>query len=363
VIEGYASAASVNRGGQIGLFVNTSAPSYTMDVYRLGYYGGLGARRMLPTITRSASTQPGCPQDPATGLIECNWGNPYVLNIPNSSDPTDWMSGIYVVKLTASTGPQQYIQFAVRDDARFTDVLMQQAVATYQAYNVWGGKSLYGTIANRVDTANKAEKVSFNRPYDGDQGNGVADLFTWEYPMLFWLEKEGYDVSYATSVDVDADPNLLISHKVFMSVGHDEYWSSNMRDNVEGARDRGVNLAFFSGNTSYWQVRFEPSLVTGDLGRTMVGYKEHWRQDPITPDKFKTTTSVIRVASSGRRGFTCRSRYSVNCFRRDKFWVFSRICGSFPAPVADPTCGTGRFPGTDTSESRTPFSWLVSLCC
>jgi hypothetical protein len=288
-IEGYASLTSVNRGGQIKFFVNTAEPTYTMDIFRLGDYGGLGARRMMATIPRTGTAQVIPIPDPTTGLIECDWTDPYVLTIPASADPTDWMSGFYLVKLTAGTsGMQQYIIFTVRDDARATDLLLAQTVNTYEAYNPWGGKSLYGTIVNRADTANAAHKVSFNRPYFGEQANGAASLFAWEYPMAQWLEREGYDISYATNIDVDQDPNLLLNHKAFLSIGHDEYWSWRMRDNVEAARDRGINLGFFSGNTSYWQVRYEPSVLTGDPARTMVGYKEAWRQDPITPDYLKT---------------------------------------------------------------------------
>ena len=295
-IEGYASATSVNRGEQIRLYVNTREPGYSMDIFRMGYYQGLAGRRMMPTINRTGTAQPSCPMDSTTGLIECSWSDPYVLNIPGgSADPTDWMSGIYLVKLTASvSGKQQYIIFAVRDDARASDLLMQQSVSTYQAYNVWGGKSLYGTIADRGDTANKAMKVSFDRPYYADNSNGQSDFFTdqykgWEFDMVQWLEKEGYDVSYATSIDVDANPNLLLTHKAFLSVGHDEYWSWNMRDNVERARDSGINLGFFSGNTSYWQVRFEPGVANPTPWRVMVGYKEFWQQDPISPSQYKTT--------------------------------------------------------------------------
>jgi hypothetical protein len=289
VIEGYASLTSVNRGGQISLFVNTAEPTYTMDIFRMGYYGSLGGRRMMPTISRTGRTQVIPSPDPTTGIVECNWADPYVLNIPNSADATDWMSGIYLVKLTAGVSKTQgYIIFAVRDDTRFSDLILAQTVNTYQAYNPWGGKSLYGTLANRDDTANKAVKVSFNRPYYGEQTSGAANFFYWEYPMLNWLEGQGYDISYATNVDVDRDPNLLLSHKAFLSVGHDEYWTWSMRDNVEGARDRGINLGFFSGNVSYWQVRYEPSLASGDPARTLVGYKELWPQDPFTPAQFKT---------------------------------------------------------------------------
>ena len=297
-IEGYASEASVNRGRQIRLFVNTASPTFTMDVFRMGYYAGAGARRMLPTITLTGTKQT-VPAPDSLGLVECNWINPYVLNIPASTDPTEWMSGIYLVKLTESVNKkQQYIVFAVRDDARPSNLLLAQAVNTYQAYSPWGGKSLYGTIANRSDHANGARKVSFNRPYFGEQGDGVGQFFSWELPFVQFLEREGYDVTYATNVDVDRDPNLLLSHRAFLSVGHDEYWSWRMRDNVEAARDRGVSLGFFSGNTSYWQVRYENAIGTGQPFRTMVGYKSKWRDDPITPDYLKT--NQFRLAPVNR---------------------------------------------------------------
>jgi len=298
-IEGYASLTSVNRGGRIRLFVNTAAPTFTIDIFRMGSYGGLGGRRMMNTVTLPGRVQIIPTPDPVTGLVECNWLNPYVLDIPNDADPTVWMSGVYVAKLTESVGhKQQYILFAVRDDSRFSDVIMAQTVNTSAAYSTWGGKSLYGTIANRSDTANRAVKVSFNRPYYWDPGQGAGVFFEWEFGMLKWLEGEGYDVSYATNVDVDEDPNLLLSHKAFLSVGHDEYWSWKMRDNVEHARDAGVSLGFFSGNTSYWQVRYENSVVDNLPARTIVGYKTSWAQDPITPDYLKTNN--FRLAPVNR---------------------------------------------------------------
>ncbi len=115
----------------------------------MGYYGGLGARRMMNTVTLPGTAQVIPLPDPITGLVECNWLNPFVLDIPNDADPTVWMSGIYVAKLTESLGhKQQYIVFTVRDDGRFSDLIMAQTVNTYQAYNAWGGKSLYGTLVN-----------------------------------------------------------------------------------------------------------------------------------------------------------------------------------------------------------------------
>jgi hypothetical protein len=289
VIEGYASDTSVNIGGSIRLFVKTTEPSYQIDIFRMGYYGGLGGRRMLPTIAQPGIAQPACPIDSTTGAVECNWIGPYTLSVP-----VDWLSGIYLAKLTSgTTHTQQYIQFAVRDERRFSDILMIQGVNTYQAYNVWGGKSLYGTIAQRSDTAHKAVKVSFNRPYYGDETNGAADFLSsvqqWERNMLFFLEKEGYDVAYATDVDTDENADLLLNHKVVEVVGHSEYWTWAMFDHFERARDSGVNLFFASGNTAYWQVRYEPSTVDGTARRVMVGYKELLAQDPQRGTQYATT--------------------------------------------------------------------------
>lgn len=293
-IEGYASLTSVNRGGRIQFFVNTLDPSYTLEIFRIGYYQGLGARRMTAPVTLAGIRQPTPTPDPVTGLIECRWTNPFTLDVPANPDPTEWMSGVYYVKLTGSSGRQQYIHFVVRDDGRPSDLLLAETVTTAQAYNVWGGKSLYGTIADRDDTANAAHKVSFDRPYYGDETYGAGnfsdqnDFAVFEWGMVQFLEQNGYDVAYATNLDVDRDANLLLSHKAFLSVGHDEYWSWAMRDHVEQARDAGVNLGFFSANTSYWQVRFENAVSTSAPMRVMVGYKEMCDQDPITPANLKT---------------------------------------------------------------------------
>jgi hypothetical protein len=143
-IEGYASATSVNRGDQIRLYVNTIDPDYTISVYRIGWYGGRGGRLVAGPIRRTGVRQPVPQHDPAAGLVECDWNDPYVLNIAASpSDPTDWASGFYLAQLTGSSGKQSYIIFVVRDDARSPALLFQSSVTTYAAYNNWGGHCLY----------------------------------------------------------------------------------------------------------------------------------------------------------------------------------------------------------------------------
>ena len=274
-IEGYGSAPSLNRGENITFYVNTASSTYSLEIFRIGWYGGAGARKMLPAVVLAGFQQPLPSPDPATGLIECQWAPSFVLQVPSdASDPTNWMSGIYLVKLTTfDTQKQAYILFVVRDDSRPSDFLFQNSVATYEAYNLWGGMSLY--------SAPRAYKVSFNRPFK--DGYGAADFATWKWEnhMLRFLEREGYDVTYATDLDTHSRGASLLTHKAFLVVGHDEYWSWQMRDNVEQARDHGVSLGFFGANIGYWQVRFEPSVATGAPDRTMVCYKSA-TLDPIS---------------------------------------------------------------------------------
>jgi N,N-dimethylformamidase beta subunit-like, C-terminal/Abnormal spindle-like microcephaly-assoc'd, ASPM-SPD-2-Hydin/Cep192 domain 4 len=277
-IEGYASLTSVNRGGQISFFVNTVDPTYTIRIFRMGWYQGLGARLVLTTGSLPGVAQTLPTPDPTTGLIECNWTSPYVLTLDSSTDPaSNWVSGVYVALLTGSSGKQSYIVFVVRDDSRASNYFFECAVDTYEAYNNWGGKSLYSF--NSVNS-NPAVKVSFNRPYGaGSEGgyghDGAGDFIEgWEYDAVRFLEHGGYDVTYGTDVDVHENSNLLLSHKADLIFGHSEYWSWQMRANVVAARDQGVSLGIFAANTCYWQIRFEPSTLNSAVDRTIVGYKD-----------------------------------------------------------------------------------------
>jgi len=276
-IEGYASKTSVNSGETIDLFVSTIAPEYTIDVFRMGWYGGLGARHVAGPIDRPGIAQATPPPDPATGLIECRWRDPFRLETHDAEGP--WPSGVYLARLTAADASpdrrkQSFIVFVVRDDRRASALVFQSSVTTFAAYNNWGGKSLYA-----FNSANgPARKVSFDRPYGmrpyGARLDGAGDfLRRWEYNAVRFLEREGYDVSYITDVDTHADGAMLLRHTVFLSVGSDAYWSWAMRDHVQAARDNGVHLAFLGAAACFWQIRFEPDAA-GDANRTIVGYKE-----------------------------------------------------------------------------------------
>ena len=164
--------------------------------------------------------------------------------------------------------------FVVRDDDGRSDMMFQTSDSTWQAYNLWGGENFYtGTPSSPT----QAKKVSYNRPFGNATNSVNVPLMDAEYPMIRWLEANGYNMSYTTDVDTDRRGQELLEHKAFLSVGHDEYWSDEQRANVEAARDAGVDLAFFSGNEVYWKTRWENSIDgSGTPYRTLVTYKETW---------------------------------------------------------------------------------------
>jgi hypothetical protein len=289
-LQGYATQMSVNKGQTISFKIKAASSNFHIDVYRLGYYGGMGARLQqhlgAPT---GPTTQPACSQFPATGLIDCgNWSVSASWAVPSTA-----VSGVYIAHLVNNNNPdiESHITFVVRDDSSHSAVVVQTSDETWQAYNTYGGNSLYQcTVAcppGDPTTYKAAYKVSYNRPFNtAADDSGRSWIFSGgEYPMIRFLERNGYDVSYVSGVDVSTNPAVLQNHKVFMSSGHDEYWNKQQRANVVQARDNGLNLAFFTGNEVFWKTRFEPSAAgTTTANRTLVSYKDtHFpeQQDPV----------------------------------------------------------------------------------
>ncbi|MEO7447952.1 MAG: N,N-dimethylformamidase beta subunit family domain-containing protein [Humibacillus sp.] len=267
-IAGFATQMSVNHGEQVDFKIRTNAAAYTVEIYRLGYYQGLGARHIASVVPSATlpQAQPSCVTDLSTDLVDCGtWGVSASWPMPATAT-----SGVYVATLTVTaTGARAQIPFVVRDDERRTDLVVQTSDTTWQAYNTAERASLYNGPTGR------AYKVSYNRPFTTRNNRPENFLFGAESPMIRWLERNGYAVSYIAGVDTEVRPQLLLLHSTFVSVGHDEYWSTAQRANVEAARDRGMNLAFFSGNEMFWQHRWEPSVDGSNTpGRTLTSYKE-----------------------------------------------------------------------------------------
>jgi Domain of unknown function (DUF4082)/Bacterial Ig-like domain/Bacterial Ig domain/Purple acid Phosphatase, N-terminal domain len=280
-IQGFTTDISADQGQTVQFKIDSVTSLYRLDIYRMGWYGGSGARKVA-TVRPLTGTpqQPACLTNAATGLVDCgNWSQSASWTVP-----ADAVSGIYFAKLVREDagGGSSHVMFVVRDDDGASELLFQTSDTTWQAYNRYGGNSLYtggpGTGPGR------AYKVSYNRPFT-TRGYAPEDwVFNAEYPMVRWLERNGYDMSYSTGVDGQRRGAELLEHETVMSVGHDEYWSGGQRANFEAARAAGVNLAFFSGNEVFWKTRWEASIdSSATANRTLVSYKETHAGAKIDP--------------------------------------------------------------------------------
>ena len=287
-IQGFATDISVNAGQRIDFKIDTDATSYKIDIYRTGYYQGKGARfiQNVPVTASLPQHQPECITDNATELYDCGtWGVSASWNVPSTA-----VSGVYLALLHRNdTGGESHILFVVRNDGNQSDIVFQTSDPTWQAYNPYGGSDFYQGAGN-----GRAYKISYNRPI---VTRGTVEnrsyYFSAEFATVQFLERNGYDMSYIAGVDTDRRGSELLNHKVFLSVGHDEYWSQAQRDNMEAARDAGVNLQFLSGNEGYWHTRYEKSADPSHTDyRTIVSYKETWgnSQNP-GGGKIDTSTS------------------------------------------------------------------------
>lgn len=265
-IEGYCSRQSVKAGESIDIMVSSDPPQpFKIEVFRMGYYGGRGARLMKTLGPFEGQTQP-VPAPGEKNLHECRWEATTQLTIPD-----DWLSGVYLGRLTTlppeADRPywQSYIVFVVRDD-RPADVLFQCSDNTWQAYNQW--PSNYSIYTHPKGVQGPWADVSFDRPYGREaQYNGVVndpltfgsgEFLPLEFPLAYWLEKHGYDVTYCCNSDM-LTPEHGLKCKSFISVGHDEYWDIRQFRSVETMRDAGVNLLFLSGNSICWVTPFRAS--------------------------------------------------------------------------------------------------------
>jgi hypothetical protein len=283
-LEGFASQVSAIAGDDVALHINTTAAAVQVQAYRMGYYGGLGGRLVYQSDMVAATPQPASTLTPGTGIVSCPWSPTMMLNIDST-----WPPGCYLLKLVGSGGQQQYIPLTIRDDTSTAAFVIQNSVTTWQAYNLWGDYSLYygPSASGKPIFANRARAVSFDRPYPQTWAAGAADFMGNELPLLFHLESLGLDLTYWTDVDLHANPSLLMNHHCLFSLGHDEYWSAEMRNAADAASAGGVNLAFLGANACYRQIRLQPTSVGPN--RLEICYKSA-AEDPITTQNPALTT-------------------------------------------------------------------------
>jgi hypothetical protein len=298
-IQGFADNMSIAAGGTINFKIDTKAAAYTINIYRIGYYGGMGARKVA-TITPSVplpQTQPACLTNSATSMTDCgNWAVSASWTVPSTAT-----SGVYIAHLTRTdTHGSSHIIFVVRNDASTSPIMFQTSDTTWQAYNYYGNGSLYGPGSPDFALPNRTYAVSYNRPFLTRSFDIESDTFFFgaEFAMVQWLEANGYDVTYTTGVDSARYGSLILNHKVFMDTGHDEYVSGPARTNIEAARAAGVNLAFFSGNEVFWKTRWGNSIDPSNTAyRSLICYKETLAFAKLDPQDPPTWTGTWRDPS------------------------------------------------------------------
>jgi hypothetical protein len=265
-VDVYASPISAAAGDEVSLHVST-ADRYRLSVYRLGWYGGAGARLMTCLPACDSYTQ-GRIQAQRSGGVggAAGWD---VTDVVRTT--TDWTSGYYLVEAELAHGGTATAFFILREPANSTasQIVVQVPVNTWQAYNTWGGASLYNFLGPR------SYAVSFDRPL----GHIAQSPMWWEIQLVRFLEREGYDVSYQTDIDTDVDPMGLQRHRLVMVAGHDEYWTNAMRDGFDAALASGTNLAFLGSNDAYWN-----STYSNDH-HTLVSAKSLYDPNPILREK------------------------------------------------------------------------------
>ncbi|WTW96394.1 hypothetical protein OG216_24810 [Streptomycetaceae bacterium NBC_01309] len=274
-IKGYTSETSIGLGERIDFHMSVNpGGAYSIGIYRLGDYGGAGARHVLSSPRLSGVPGNAPKLDADCGMLSCDWPVGWTLEVPK-----DWTSGTYLAVFDDERGNRNYTAFVVRDDGRSADFLVVLPFSTYQAYNQYPldgrtGKSLYygyGPDGKNVYPA-RARAVSFDRPFMGD---GMPPTrFDLDQSAIAWMERSGFDVTYASTVDIETrriDPTW---YRALVFPGHDEYWSTPMREVVEEAHREGVNQAWLTANNMYWHVRFDKN-ERGVANRVM----HCWRED------------------------------------------------------------------------------------
>ncbi|WP_377269740.1 N,N-dimethylformamidase beta subunit family domain-containing protein [Peterkaempfera sp. SMS 1(5)a] len=332
-VEGYTDRVSVLPGEEFGLHVSTTAPGFLVRAYRMGWYGGARARLVWQSERVQGRRQRAPRLDAATRTVHADWER--TLTVPTRG----WPEGSYLLRLDTDRGTaQRYVPITVRSATTAGRTLLVNGSATWQAYNQWGGRSLYNGADGAFGTRSLA--VCFDRPYDK---NGAGKFLIYEQPAVCLAERLGIPLAYATGVDVATRPGLLAGAAAVVFLGHDEYWTPEQRALVARARDAGANLALLGANTCFRRIRLEPAATGPD--RLVVCYKADYRDDPYyahgnralvtndfrrdpAPDPESSLTGVLY------EGYPTEAPYVVT---RPDHWVFAgtgvRAGDSFKALV------------------------------
>lgn len=278
VVQGFANLAYAKLGQDVDLYVDSHAATYRAIAYRMGYYQGLGAHEVWSSPVEKGIVQPPCAVAPSTNMVSCaNWHESLVMPITS-----DFFPGDYLIKLVAGPRAASYVLLTVWDPSSTAAYVVMSRSLVEQGWNTYGGYSYYAGEGpcilddSSYPPCNRARVVSFDRPYD--TGDGSSDFLTNEYPLVRLMEKEGLDVTYISDVTLSQYPNLLVHHKVLLSLDHDETWTYSERVAVQNAMERGVNVVYFGAAAMVRHARLQSSPLGPD--REEVDYRNSY-EDPL----------------------------------------------------------------------------------
>jgi hypothetical protein len=268
-IAGYADVTSASPGQPVRLYVSTTAGSFRVQALRMGWYGNTEAEQVWASAPQPGVRQPG--PRLLSGATN-TWTAPWRASL--TVDTASWPPGDYLLRLDAGHDHRAFVPLTVRAPSARGRIVLISPVTTWQAYNLWGCCDLYQGQDQGFDSRSRA--VSFDRPYAAQHGAG--EFLTRELPVVTEAERLGLPLAYATDVDLAADPTALDGASAVVSMGHDEYWSPQMRATVTNARARGTNLAFLGANAIFRRIRFAATAV--GLNRLEINYKVA-SEDPL----------------------------------------------------------------------------------
>lgn len=252
-LAGYVVGKNVLEGQEAVFKVHSPGSDVSVDIYRVGHYDGAGGRLVTSLDAQPGTTQPGCTRN-ALEMVDCAHWSP-----THRVSTAGWEPGLYLAKLKNAAG-EQYAPFLLRSASHQGTVTIVTATTTHEAYNRYGGYSLYTGLPacesgqwQGCGFDNRARQVSFNRPH---AGNGADKMYNWEVGLIQHLESLGVELSYTTNRELDMGHAQYSGTSTMVFLGHDEYWSTSMRSTVEQLRDSGTNLLFLGANTSYVRIRW-----------------------------------------------------------------------------------------------------------
>lgn len=275
-IEGFADRSYAAAGDPVQLYVSTTARTFRVEAFRMGYYGGVGARRVWTSSPVSGHEQPACTLTSDTHMVSCaNWSRSLGIRLTSAFVPGD-----YLLELVGDHGQRSYVPLTVWEPKSHAAYVVKNDIFTWQAWNEYGGYDFYAgkgeCPSNVYPICSRARVVSFDRPYG--YGDGSGDFLGNEYPLVRFAEQHGLDVTYATDLTLQQHPDYLLQHRAVLSLGHDECWSLHERLAVQNAAAHGVNVAFFAASPILRHVRLEDSPLGAD--REEVDYRDG-RADPL----------------------------------------------------------------------------------